>query len=269
MKFWKYSGAGNDFVLFDGEQRHSLTSDLLARICDRRFGIGADGVLFVSDSSEDDVDFTMNYLNADGGEVGMCGNGARACVHWFTSEKNCLSTTFKTASGALYHGRKLDERTAEVSMNEFSEYNTIQIDDFYDNRTSIYMNTGVPHCVYFLNDHDDIKSDHWINNASKVRYDTRFKNGTNVNFVKVIKEGEVIARTYERGVEGETLACGTGAIAIARYFWREKGWQKIKLHVPGGILEARFEGELCWLAGPIIQVFSGELDLEKWGKISQ
>lgn len=267
MKFWKYSGAGNDFVLFEAKERAAFTPELLAQLCDRRFGVGADGVLFVSTSKQGPVDFVMNYLNADGNEVGMCGNGARACVHWFTTQYQCTETTFETATGARYHGRLLGNGRAEVSMNEFRDYNQIPLQDIFSGE-SAYLDTGVPHCVFILSEDQDIGDEGWMKMAPQVRNDARFAQGTNVNFVKVLGEKIVSARTYERGVEGETLACGTGAVAIARHLRQTKGWQKTALYVPGGILEARFEADDCWLAGPIIQVFSGELNLENWGRIA-
>ncbi len=268
MKFWKYSGAGNDFVLFDAKFRADFTPELLERLCHRRFGVGADGVLFVDTAKQSHVDFVMNYLNADGREVGMCGNGARACVHWFATENQRTQVTFETASAARYHGHLLSPVRAEVSMNEYRDHNTVALTDFFAGE-SAYMDTGVPHCVFVLSQQQDIKDPAWMELAPKVRFDGRFPLGTNVNFVKVLGEKTVTARTYERGVEAETLACGTGAVAIARHFQQTRGWQNTVLHVPGGILEVRFTGDECWLAGPIIQVFSGQLNLENWSMIAQ
>lgn len=259
MEFWKYSGAGNDFVLFDADQSPSLDSKSITKICDRKFGVGADGVLLVHKISANE--FRMTYYNADGGEVEMCGNGARACVHWFCTQNNLKCVSFVTATGARYQGNLLASNRAEVTMNELKDESSIDVSDFFNVASSYYVNTGVPHAVYLLADNQQLESAEWIQDAPKVRNDKRFVNGCNVNFVKVIESGKIAMRTYERGVEGETLACGTGAVAAARLLKNLKDWKQIEIQVPGGVLSARFSDHDCWLSGPVLQVFCGKISL--------
>lgn len=259
MKFWKYSGAGNDFVLFEGALRTKINNSQIQQLCDRKFGVGADGVLFVSKVS--DEEFKMSYFNADGGEVEMCGNGARACVHWFCSENKLSEVAFTTATGAHYQGKLLSDDRAEVAMNERTGENSIDVSDFFSVASSYYINTGVPHAVFLLTPEQDLSSPAWIQQASKVRYDQRFKNGCNANFAKIIDQEKVAMRTYERGVEAETLACGTGAVAVANLLRHLKGWTQMEIQVPGGILSVRFATDGCWLSGPVSQVFTGEINL--------
>jgi len=262
MNFWKYSGAGNDFVVFDGAMREKLTPKLVNALCDRRNGIGADGLLCISEEGGE-VNFKMNYFNADGCEVEMCGNGARACVHWFCVQKNLTSVTFKTANNSVYRGKLLDQNRAEVTMNECSQIGQIRINDFFDVQETLYLNTGVPHAVFLLRDDQDLEDDQWIGNAPKVRFDKRFAKGVNVNFAKKINQSSLVLRTYERGVEGETLACGTGAMALARMLHQMSGEVQFEIHVRGGILRARFDEHDWWLSGPITEVFNGRIDLAK------
>lgn len=259
MEFWKYSGAGNDFVLFNGELLSLLDGETVKKICNRKFGVGADGVLLVNKVSNDE--FSMNYFNADGKEVEMCGNGARACVHWFCGQKNIKSVGFTATSGAHYRGNLLAVDRAEVTMNELKDESSIEVSDFFNVAASYYVNTGVPHAVYLLRDDQDLESDQWMETAPKIRYDARFQNGCNVNFVKILEQGRIAMRTYERGVEGETLACGTGAVAAARLMRKINGWNQIEIQAPGGVLSARFSVDNCWLSGPVVQVFTGKISL--------
>src|SRR5690606_3687885 len=206
-------------------------------------------------------EFKMNYLNADGGEVEMCGNGARACVHWFCTQNNIQNANFTTATGASYKGNLLGPELAEVTMNELKDENAIDVADFITVQTSYYVNTGVPHTVLLLKDDQQLESTNWMERAPGIRNDKRFASGCNVNFVKEIGLGKIAMRTFERGVEAETLACGTGAVAAARLLKKLKGWNEIEIQVPGGTLVARFRSEDCWLSGPINQVFLGNINL--------
>tara|TARA_R110000868_G_scaffold313440_1_gene574423 strand:- start:4487 stop:5269 length:783 start_codon:yes stop_codon:yes gene_type:complete len=260
MKFWKYTGAGNDFILFHGEKNVSLETAQIKKLCDRKFGIGADGVLWINCNIKDH-DFKMTYFNADGGEVEMCGNGARACVHWYCSSFNKKETTFMTNHGENYQGKLSASDIATVTMNTHKDAGTIKVSDLIEAEESFYINTGVPHSVFMLADKQDINSNDWMKLAPVARADKRFSRGCNINFAKVLAPGSVIVRTYERGVEAETLACGTGAVAVARFLNSKHGWNKIKIKVAGGELEATFDETDCWLAGPIVQVFSGEVDI--------
>ncbi|MBH46735.1 MAG: diaminopimelate epimerase [Halobacteriovorax sp.] len=260
MKFWKYSGAGNDFILFHGAGSCTLDNKLIQKLCDRKFGVGADGVLWINTEIKDH-DFKMTYFNADGGEVEMCGNGARACVHWYCSRFNKKDTAFITNHAETYQGKLLADQLASVTMNTYRDADAIKVSDLIEAKESFYVNTGVPHAVFMLDDKQDIQSNDWMKLAPVARADSRFTKGCNINFAKLMAPASVIVRTYERGVEAETLACGTGAVAVARFLNQKHGWNKIKIKVAGGDLEATFDESDCWLAGPIVQVFNGEVDI--------
>ncbi|PIP90562.1 MAG: diaminopimelate epimerase [Bdellovibrionales bacterium CG12_big_fil_rev_8_21_14_0_65_38_15] len=260
MKFWKYSGAGNDFILFS-EVPHKFEQIDLAKLCDRKFGIGADGLLIVK-TNEVSSDFQMIYYNSDGGQVEMCGNGARSCAHWFANEFHQTKIKFLTASNAAYEAEVISEDFIKVTMNELKDVAAIDVADFYPQNESLYLNTGVPHTVILLNQDQDIASTHWMKEAPKFRADKRFEKGCNINFVKVLKEGEVVLRTFERGVEAETLACGTGAVAAARFLNQKYNWNEINIKVAGGILKTEFIADQCWLAGPAKRIFEGDVNLD-------
>ncbi|WP_417335328.1 diaminopimelate epimerase [Halobacteriovorax marinus] len=259
ISFDKYCGTGNDFIVLDNRTGSFDQQDqaLWQRICDRRFGVGADGVLFFDNS--DEYDFEMAYLNADGGEVGMCGNGARVLTSF--AKKIQFDKTdfkFKTRDG-VYSSSVLKSGLIKLEMTQLSEINTIDVSDLITSKDSFFMDTGVPHCVYFLDSLDNIPLIEW---GAKVRYDKRFSEGANANFVEIIDEGHLKVRTYERGVEGETLACGTGATACA-WAYRElyKQIDHIKIDVPGGELEVLFEDEKVYLSGKVEKIFSGVFEV--------
>ncbi len=262
MKFWKYSGAGNDFILF-AQLNEKIERIDLAKLCDRKFGIGADGVLFVK-KLESDPDFQMIYFNADGGEVEMCGNGARSCAHWFGHQFNKSKMKFLTSSKSKYQAELMKDDSVKVTMNELKDVAAIAVEDFYPTNDSLYLNTGVPHTVIILNQEDDINAQKWMQDAPRLRADKRFEKGCNINFVKVMRDGEIRLRTFERGVEAETLACGTGAVAAARFLNQKYDWKNITIHVAGGVLSAEFIADQCWLAGPAQNVFEGEVNLENF-----
>ena len=214
LQFTKMNGAGNDFVMLDNRDLSlSLTTDQIANLCDRHRGIGADGLLCVEPATAAG-DFKMRYYNADGGEAEMCGNGAR-CFGRFVNHLHGDTLTkilFETLAGMISaefesgqvrinmsapHGLKLAE-TLPVSAETLTVHS---------------VNTGVPHAVVFVEDLETVPVCEW---GAALRYHTAFKpRGTNANFAKVLSPGSIAIRTYERGVEGETLACGTGMVACA------------------------------------------------------
>lgn len=257
MKFWKYQANGNDFVIFDVRENSLNYSDkeLWQGVCDRKYGIGADGVLFFAPS--DAHDFKMIYLNADGGEVDMCGNGARAMVHIAKDLLDKTPVSFETKKG-LYQGEVLSDGRVSVSMNELYAVEEIDVSDLYkDAKNSYFANTGVPHCVYEVEDVDQIDL---IEIARPIRYDKRFCEGTNINFYD-LKNGEIRMRTYERGVEGETLACGTGTVAVAlSYRKHHEEKDNIEIQTPGGLMKVTFKGENRLLCGTVTVPFTGTID---------
>lgn len=258
FSFYKYDSAGNDFILIEDEP-FSPTQGW-SRLCHRRFGIGADGVLFFCESKR--ADFKMVYFNADGAKVAMCGNGARAvAAHYFSKHPQKMETKFEVGS-EIYRSTQEGGRYS-VEMNEYRDHGLISIDelslpDFIIRRD--YLDTGVPHLVLECN--QAIDAVNLTQLAHPLRHDKRFLEGVNVNIFYMDSSQKVHMRTFERGVEDETFACGTGAIAVARSVWRDRAGMsdKIDIQVLGGKLLARRTGERVELIGPSTCVYLGKID---------
>ncbi|MBR2216888.1 MAG: diaminopimelate epimerase [Alistipes sp.] len=265
-EFTKYEGAGNDFILIDNRDGvFTPEAEAIARLCDRHFGIGADGVMTLARSAE--IDCSMRYYNADGSEGEMCGNGAR-CFALFAEHLGIGGETkyFDAADGlhtARIRRSKGPAGEIELGMTAVREIRTG--DGWW------FLNTGVPHYVEFV---DDLASTDVIGRGRIIRRDTaRFPQGTNVNFVQVTGDGTIRVRTYERGVENETLACGTGATAaaIVANFALQPRTVRYAVSVPGGELTVRFSHEPgtqtytdIRLTGPARRVFGGVFDSENF-----
>lgn len=214
--FYKYSGCGNDFVLV--EECHVDTAELVATVpalCHRSEGIGADGVLLLI--KREGVDRYLRIFNADGSEAELCGNGLRCVVRCLRDDLGIASTsyTLKTDSG-LYSARIVDDSAVEVDLGASSRIESLKIKEFHtptDAYALYALTVGVPHLVVLCRNVADIDVSTW---GRLLRRHPRFSpEGTNVNFAVVTDDGNVTIRTYERGVEGETLACGSGAAATA------------------------------------------------------
>jgi diaminopimelate epimerase len=220
IQFTKMSGAGNDFVVVDN--RNGIISDAAAfalKVCDRRFGIGADGVLLLENNEQ--ASFTMKYYNADGTNAGMCGNGGR-CLAKFAYDMGIPGAeefTFE-AFGYIYHASRLDQNTFELRMKEpFGIKSHQQISLQEKLIIGNYINTGTDHSVVFLDENAglgplQITDVFGIGKALR-NHAVYQPMGTNVNFVSKLDSNSIEIRTYERGVEDETLACGTGSVASA------------------------------------------------------
>jgi diaminopimelate epimerase len=254
LEFYKYQGTGNDFVVIDDRSNFFDISDaeLIARLCDRRMGVGADGLMLFRNHSE--FDFEMVYFNADGKEGSMCGNGGR-CIVDFAHHLGIIDTdcVFMAIDGS--HEAKW---SAEAISLKMIDVESVEVNESYS-----YLDTGSPHYVQFVADLAHFKV---VEEGKKVRYNERFElAGTNVNFVEI--EGNTCSvRTYERGVEDETLACGTGvtAVAIAAHAMQKKLPNPVVIKVLGGQLEVSFdvaEGVYSdvWLTGPAVQVYKGTI----------
>ncbi|WP_152287599.1 diaminopimelate epimerase [Flavicella marina] len=253
LPFYKYQGTGNDFVMIDNRDLHFQQDDteLINRMCDRRFGIGADGLILLNPSEE--YDFTMVYYNADGNESTMCGNGGR-CLVAFAHDLGVIKnkTTFDAVDG-LHHAT-IENGLVNLQM---IDVNQISIED-----THAFLDTGSPHHVQVV---ENIGAYDVFNNGKSIRNGAPyFEEGTNVNFAEAIDNNTFRVRTYERGVEDETLACGTGvtAVAIAMFEQNITSSKQIKLLVEGGELEVSFEKENngyknVFLKGPAKFVFEG------------
>lgn len=260
MEFSKIVGSGNDFVIIDNRKGNIRNRKSLAlKLCNRKFGIGADGLIFLEKSLN--ADYKMRIFNPDGSEAEMCGNGLR-CVLRFLKEKNLISQNIikiETKAGIL-EGKVKDKRIkVEIKIIEEPKLN-IKIP--IDNTTVIghYINTGVPHTVIFVEDVNKVDIERL---GPLIRFNKIFGNsGTNVNWVEIFKRDTIKIRTYERGVEGETLSCGTGATASAIICSLiEKFKSPIKVLTKSGeILKVYFnEGfKKIYLEGSTFYSFKGE-----------
>lgn len=267
LSFVKMSGAGNDFVVIDNRALHqALTKDQIARLCDRHFGIGADGLLAVEPADPATADFRMRYYNADGGEAEMCGNGARCFARFVHPwpRANAERVRFLTPAGLIvgeYVGREVQINMTvptEMKLNQRADFGWGEIEYHF-------MNTGVPHVVLFVPDAERAEI---VAQGRAIRRNAIFPRGTNVNFVEVVDASNLIVRTYERGVEDETLACGTGVVASALLTNRVRGLAlPLRLKVRGGdtlTVNARLDGNAfgnVTLTGPATEVFSGEIKI--------
>jgi len=266
IHFWKMNGAGNDFVMLDNRTlRHELTKEQIAALCDRHRGVGADGLLAV-EPAENGADFRMRYYNADGGEAEMCGNGARCFARFanMLAGWNLERVSFETQAGvigATYHGDSV--RLAMSDPHALRLHLSLDVAGLP--QTVHFLNTGVPHAVVVVNDLENVPVREW---GAALRYHPEFlPRGTNANFLKATPEGIAI-RTYERGVENETLACGTGMVACALVHHLLTGAPSpVKVKVQGGdTLEIAFgkSGDAfqnVTLTGPADIVFEGEIKL--------
>jgi diaminopimelate epimerase len=267
LPFVKMNGAGNDFVVIDNRDlRSTLTPEQIGWLCDRHFGIGADGLLAVEPSDTPDADYRMRYYNADGGEAEMCGNGARCFARFVHPLRrvNYEQVRFLTPAGLITGEYVGDD--VRINLTSPTGILTHQRADFgWGEIEYHFMNTGVPHAVVHVVDADSTEVFTW---GRAIRYSPIFPRGTNVNFVQVTPSNELIVRTYERGVEGETLACGTGVVASALLTSRVHHLAlPLCVKVRGGdvlTVDAKVEGNGysdVTLTGPAIEVFSGEIKL--------
>ncbi|MGA9177686.1 MAG: diaminopimelate epimerase [Desulfobacterales bacterium] len=230
IEFYKMSGSGNDFIIIDNRNNIVDESDLsnfIVNVCRRKMSVGADGVILVENTGN--ADFKWRFFNSDGSVAEMCGNGAR-CVARFAYLNNIAGSnmSFETLAG-LVKAEVIEERV-KVKMTDPFDLETDVAIELKNGLTSIYsINTGVPHVVMVKNSIDDIDI---VKTGREIRYHDRFSPaGTNVNFVCHVKDNTIAIRTYERGVEDETLACGTGAAASAIVMA-----QKMKLDSPLSVL---------------------------------
>lgn len=214
LRFWKMNGAGNDFVMLDNRDgRIALSAAQIARVCDRHRGVGADGLLLV-EQPQGDADWRMRYYNADGGEAEMCGNGARCFARFvnrlFPTGRG--DVTFETPAGAISATLRGDE--VSLGMSEPGPFaDGVELDAAGQKLRVYSINTGVPHAVVLTDDLDgtDVRA-----LGAALRHHAHFQpRGTNVNFARQLGPQDLAIRTYERGVEDETLACGTGVVASA------------------------------------------------------
>lgn len=264
IQFAKYQGTGNDFIMInqlDHEYLDGSETATIKRLCDRRFGIGADGLILLREKAG--YDFEMDYFNADGHRGSMCGNGAR-CTVAFARSLNLQKSDYSFFAPDGPHRARVSMENKDWIEIEMADVQKIEY-----NETHYFLDTGSPHYVRFIDRLNELD----VEQAGKqVRYSPRFaEQGTNVNFVSASSRLPLFVRTYERGVEAETLSCGTGvtAAAIAFTIQHEHSTdapQTISIQTLGGQLEVRLKKEKAgyvdiWLCGPAVEVFKGQLHL--------
>jgi len=250
LQFHKYQGTGNDFVMIDNRDKVFDRSDLqtIEYLCDRKFGIGADGVILIEHNT--DTDFEMVYFNPDGSQS-LCGNGSR-CAVMFAHSLGIINkkTTFRAIDGV--HEAEIKGENISLLMHDVTNFEEVDKDFVID--------TGSPHYVHYVSDVHDFDL---LEAGRAIRYSDKYKKeGINVNFVQETDDNEVDIRTYERGVENETLSCGTGCTAVALSLGLRGGSSPVTLNAMGGKLQVSFQQEgrsfkNIYLIGPAKQVFEG------------
>lgn len=255
LHFYKYQATGNDFVMIDNrEGKIHLTKEQIVRICDRKFGVGADGLMLIE--KHPNLNFNLEYFNSDGSQS-LCGNGSRAAVH-FASQLGLVNgkTVFEAYDGP--HDAEL--LPAEIIRLKMSDVNGVKTfgDDFF-------INTGSPHYIRFVT---NLQQYPVFEEGKKIRYSEAFKpGGTNVNFVELLSDNRIYVRTYERGVENETLSCGTGVTAAALAASVKGYTSPVFIKTLGGDLSVEFKSgqsgtfSEIFLVGPAKMVFEGHLEL--------
>jgi diaminopimelate epimerase len=272
LRFAKYQATGNDFVLIDNRSgKYSFTQDQIEKVCDRKFGIGADGLMLIEKHPE--LDFNLVYYNRDGSQS-LCGNGSRAAVQMAASLGMMNGKTKFNAYDGTHVAEILPAGIIKLKMNDVSKVQQLG-EDFF-------MNTGSPHFIRFVK---NIRQYPVFEEGRKIRYSDSYKpDGTNVNFVELLPDNTIFVRTYERGVEDETLSCGTGVVASALAASLKNYTSPVKVKTLGGDLSVEFSSKQShdtsplsavqsdltssgstfrdiFLVGPAKLVFEGDLEL--------
>jgi diaminopimelate epimerase len=257
VNFFKYQGTGNDFIMIDNRSEGlKLERKSIEKLCDRRFGIGGDGLIYLQNKSG--YDFQMVYFNSDGNESSMCGNGGR-CLIQFAHQLGVIASRCKfLAIDGEHDGEILPNGIVSLKMKD--------VDSIENYNGDFVLNTGSPHYVQFVN---GVEQMNVVSQAQAIRYSERFaKDGININFVEKKSANEIFVRTYERGVEGETLSCGTGVVASAlASAWKDgRLINEVQLETPGGNLKVQFEPvgnsyRNIFLVGSAVNVFEGTVEV--------
>jgi diaminopimelate epimerase len=255
IHFFKYQGTGNDFIILDNRNWSytALGMEVIKHLCDRRFGVGADGLMLLNPKTG--YDFEMKYYNADGRESSMCGNGGR-CMVKFAYEMGLQKTKYHfMAADGEHEAEIVEDGTVNLRMGDVHGIRSYHGD--------FLLNTGSPHYVKLV---DDVMDYDVFRKGMDIRYSTEFASeGINVNFVENREPDEILVRTYERGVEDETFSCGTGVTASALVcYHNENGYNDVTVITKGGNLVVKYdriddnEVKNIWLCGPAQKVFEGD-----------
>lgn len=257
LSFYKYHGTGNDFIIIDNRSNIiELNREQVHHLCNRRFGIGADGLMLMN--NQEGYDFKMIYYNADGNPGSMCGNGGRCMIQFAYDMGLHKAEYFFIATDGEHKGAIENNGWVDLKMQDVHGVE-MSFSDFI-------LDTGSPHYVKHVSDVYNIDV---VKEGREIRYGKRFaQNGINVNFTEVTGDENIYVRTYERGVEDETLSCGTGVTAAALVnAHNHNGFNRVEVKTPGGNLAVEFDktGETSfkniWLCGPAIFVFKGETEV--------
>ena len=255
LVFQKYQATGNDFVIVDNRDgRYSFSVDEIKKICDRKFGVGADGIMLIE--KHPSMDFNLIYFNADG-SPSLCGNGSRAAVKMASSLGMVNGNAKFNAYDGLHEAEILPSGIVRLKMNDVKEIR--------NSGDGVFLNTGSPHFIKWVN---GIRDYPVFDEGRKIRYSDSFKpTGVNVNFVEQLGDNSIFVRTYERGVEDETLSCGTGVTAAALASVSRQNISPVAVKTLGGELSVEFkvshDGSFTdiFLIGPAKMVFKGVLEL--------
>lgn len=256
IQFYKYQGTGNDFIILDNRDQvySELTTDQVSLLCDRRFGIGADGLMMLN--LKEGYDFEMVYYNADGRESSMCGNGGR-CLVKFAHNIGIRKD--------MYYFLAVDgEHEAEIALDGIVSLKMKNVNGIRVSHGDFILDTGSPHYVKIVR---NVMEYDVLRKGREIRYSSAFaEEGINVNYVEQKNDDEIIVRTYERGVENETFSCGTGVTAAALVcYHNENGFNDVTVRTKGGKLTVEFDRinddqyENIWLCGPAEKVFEGNV----------
>lgn len=258
LHFFKYQGTGNDFIIIDNRNKqYQLTTEQINFLCNRRLGIGADGLMLLEEQAG--YDFKMVYYNADGNEGTMCGNGGR-CLVKFAKDRGIVKPNYTFIAIDGEHKANFDDNGwIQLKMQDVPSYTENKYGD-------VEINTGSPHYIRNVN---DVLSVDVFKEGQAIRYNETYEaKGINVNFVQRLDENTIAVRTYERGVEDETLSCGTGVTASALVFaHNERGFNHVDVKTKGGLLAVEFNKtadtafENIWLCGPATFVFEGKIEI--------
>lgn len=259
INFFKYQGTGNDFVILDNRTGvyNSLTTDQVQLLCDRRFGVGADGLMLLN--TKQGYDFEMIYYNSDGSHSSMCGNGGR-CMVRFASQIGIHKYTYRFLAIDGVH-------EAEIDKNNWIRLKMNDVKEVQEHPSYAILNTGSPHFIKFAADIENIDV---VETGRDIRNSKPYAaEGINVNFVETLGEDQIYVRTYERGVEDETLSCGTGVTAAALVSaHNSRGFNRVEVRTPGGHLSVEYNKiddssyENIWLCGPAELVFEGVIEID-------
>lgn len=259
LHFYKYQATGNDFIVIDQNENFIEETDtnLIRKLCDRHFGIGADGLIILKKHLH--YDFEMKYFNSDGNIATLCGNGGR-CVTAFAFEKQYITNNCQfLAADGVHLSQIISDNLVKIKMLDVNYI--VKHDDGYE------INTGSPHFIIEVN--NALENIDVYNLGKEIRYQSRFgEKGINVNFVQKIDENTLFVRTYERGVEAETLSCGTGSVASAIFsvLNRKDDKYNTTIRTLGGLLNVYFEKNglmfnNIWLTGKAEKVFEGTIKI--------